>query len=201
MKRWTVILGSALLAGCVNTTPPQQTANFQTQNPAERQTQLATVTSWDASGALSVQRSGQAPAIMHFEWHQQGPDRYQIKLAASLNVAQMTIIGQPNRVTFQRDNEPPQSAPTADQLMHKALGWSLPVSSLWYWVRGLPAPGPTQGTQYDKFGHLVSLQQNGWQIHLSDFHTVGGADLPQIIELQRPGLTARIVIKNWASKK
>lgn len=201
MKRWTVILGSALIAGCVNTTPPQSSTNFQTQNPAQRQTQLATVTSWDAAGALSIQRGGQSPAIMRFEWHQQGPNTYQIHLAASLNVAEMTITGTPGRVTLQSDNKAPQSAPTADQLMQKALGWSLPVSSLWYWVRGMPAPGANQGAQYDHFGHLVSLQQSGWSIHLSDFHTVNGADLPQVIELQRPGLMARIVIKNWVSRK
>jgi outer membrane lipoprotein LolB len=202
MKRWTVILGSALLAGCVNTTPPpQQTANFQTQNPQQRQTQLAQVTSWDASGALSVQRSGQSPVIMRFDWHQQGPDQYQIRLAASLNVAEMTITGQPNRVTLQSDNKPPVSAATPEELMHKALGWSLPVPSLWYWVRGMPAPGASQGAQYDNYGHLVSIQQNGWQVKLSDFHTVNGVELPQVIELQRQGLMAKIVIKSWATRK
>ena len=85
--------------------------------------------------------------------------------------------------------------------MRKNLGWSLPIPSLWYWARGLPAPGANQGANYDKFGHLVSLQQGGWQVKYAGYHTVQGVDLPQVIELHRADISAKIVVKQWQINK
>ncbi len=67
-----------------------------------------------------------------------------INLSGSLNIGSVVIIGQPNKVTLQRGNEAPISATTAEELMQRQLGWTLPIPSLWYWARGLPAPGPAK---------------------------------------------------------
>lgn len=200
MKRLSVILLASLcLPGCVNmSTPSQQPASsYQTQTVGQRQTQLTTVKSWKASGAISVQQAQQSPMIMRYDWQQYGPSNYHVDLAASLNLAAVSITGRPNRVTLQKGNEPPVSAATPEELMRKNLGWSLPIPSLWYWARGLPAPGNNQGANYDKYGHLVLLHQNGWQVKYSGYHTVQGVDLPQVIELHRADISAKIVVKQW----
>jgi outer membrane lipoprotein LolB len=201
MKRLTVIWLAGLgLTGCVSMkTPPQQPAgSFQTETAAQRQTQLETVRSWNASGAISIQRASQSPVIMRYDWQQEGPDHYQIHLAASLNLGAVSITGRPGRVTLQKGNEPPISAATPEALMQKGLGWSLPIPAFWYWARGLPAPGATQATTYDSYGHLTVLQQQGWTVRFSDYHTIQGVDLPQVIQLQRPGIFIKIVIKQWS---
>lgn len=200
MKGFLVILlAAAFLTGCVSMQTPekQPEALYQKKTAQERQTQLAPVTSWDANGALSIQQAGRSPMIMRYQWQQMGSDHYHINLAASLNLAEVTISGQPGRVTLQRGNEPPVSARTPEELMRKNLGWSLPVPSLWYWARGLPAPGASQGAQYDAYGHLIALHQNGWQVQLSDYKTVQGVDLPQVIELSQANIKAKIVVKKW----
>jgi outer membrane lipoprotein LolB len=203
MKRLTVIsVTGLLLAGCVSmSTTPQPAGTFKTESTTERQTQAANVTSWNASGAVSIQQGQQQPLIMRYDWQQSGPDHYHINLAASLNLAAVTITGTPSRVTLQKGNEPPVSAATPEQLMQRNLGWSLPVPSLWYWARGLPAPGPNQGIKYDQYGHLVYLQQNGWRVSYQGYQTVNGVDLPQIVELHRGDISARIVFKQWAINK
>jgi len=200
MKRCSVILiAGGLLAGCVNmSAPSQQTAGtFQTQPTEQRQAKLETIKSWNASGAISVQQANQTPMIMRYDWHQYGPNSYRVDLAASLNLAAVTITGGPNRVTLQKGNEAPISAATPEQLMQKNLGWSLPIPSLWYWARGLPAPGGNQGVQYDHYGHMTSLNQNGWRVTLGNYQTVQGVDLPGVIELNRAHISAKIVVKNW----
>lgn len=202
MKRLTVILATGLLlAGCVSmSTTPQPAGTFKTESAATRQSEAANVRSWNASGAVSIQQAQKQPMIMHYEWQQSGPYNYRINLAASLNLAAVTITGTPGQVTLQKGNEPPLHAPSPEQLMRKNLGWSLPVPSLWYWARGLPAPGDNQATKYDQYGHLVYLQQHGWRVSYQGYQTVNGVDLPQIMELHSGNITARIVFKQWQIK-
>lgn len=199
MKRISVILFAAALAGCDSLYAPQQPpqTHFQVQSTEQRANKLKEVHSWNATGAISIQQAPKAPVIMHFEWRQMGPDNFHVDLAASLNLAAVSITGVPHRVTLQKGNEAPISAPTPEMLMQRNLGWALPIPSLWYWARSLPAPGAVQGVQYDKFGHLVFLQQNGWRATFGDYRTVQGVDLPGIIELQRGNIAARIVFKQW----
>ncbi len=204
MKRFSVILmAGALLEGCVSmTAPSQQSAGtYHAEASGQRQSQQLAIKSWTATGAISIQQAQQSPLIMRYDWQQWSSDHYRINLAASLNLAAVTITGQPGRVTLQKGDEPPISAPTPEQLMKKGLGWSLPVSSLWYWARGVPAPGATQGTKYDKFGHLIWLSQGGWQVNYAQYHTVQSVDLPSVIELHGPNLSAKIVVKQWVINK
>jgi outer membrane lipoprotein LolB len=200
MKRFYVIpVLSFLLAGCVSmSAPPQQpAASYQTKPVEQRQAQQAAVRSWNANGAISIQSAHQSPMIMRYQWRQQGPDYYDINLAASLNLAEVTIIGRPHHVTLQKGNEAPISAATLEQLMQKSLGWSLPVPALWFWARGIPAPGPNQGVQYDRYGHLISLKQNGWLVTYANYHIIQSVDLPEVIELRHADISAKIVIKQW----
>lgn len=200
MKRLSVILlSSALLSGCVSMPKTTQPAagSFQSKPVAERQAQLNAIQSWNATGAISIQQAQQSPVIMRFEWQQLGASNYRVDLAASLNLAAVSITGQPHRVTLQKGNEPPMSAATPEQLMQKNLGWSLPIPSLWYWARGLPAPGAAPVTKYDDFGHLILLQQDGWQVKFSGYRPVQGVDLPQVLELRRADLFVKVAIKDW----
>lgn len=205
MKRiiiFSTLLSGAFLAGCANVSAPsQQQAGYQVETAPKRQAQLAEVTSWNASGALSVQQPGQSPMIMRYDWEQRGPNNYRVDLSGSLNMGSAVIVGQPGKVTLQKGNQPPVSAPTAEELMRKNLGWTLPIPSLWYWARGLPAPGATQETKYDTYGHLTLLRQNGWQLHYSDYKTVQGVDLPQVIQINNGRLSARLVVKQWHLQK
>lgn len=201
MKRCSVILlTSAFLSACVSTSaPPQQaTSSFQNKTAEQRLAGLNSVRAWRCTGAVSIQQDRRSLLIMHYVWNQFGPHNYQIDLAATLNLAAVNIVGQPHRVTLRKGNEPPISAPTPEELLQQNLGWSLPIPSLWYWARGLPAPGLSEGVQYDRFGHLTYLRQNGWVITWDRYKTIhAGVDLPQVIELHRPGIQIRVVIKNW----
>lgn len=204
MKRIAImsaLLGSTILTGCTSlSVPTQPNATYKNETPAKRQEQLTTVTSWNASGALSVQQPGKSAMIMRYEWQQMGANTYRVNLSGSLNIGSVVIIGQPNKVTLQRGNEAPISARTAEELMQRQLGWTLPIPSLWYWARGLPAPGPVQSSKYDSYGHLVMLSQQGWRLQFSDYKTVQGVDLPQVIQLNAR-ISARLVVKEWQLHK
>ena len=79
--------------------------------------------------------------------------------------------------------------------MQHVLGWTLPVSSLIYWIRGLPAPG-VYHAQTDAYGHLSKLSQAGWILKFSQYLSLKGVDLPQILQLNSGPLKIKIVVQH-----
>jgi outer membrane lipoprotein LolB len=50
----------------------------------------------------------------------------------------------------------------------------MPVSGLRAWIRGQPVQGrPVQGAQRDGQGRLTAMEQDGWEVRLSDYDELG----------------------------
>ncbi|MCH9644711.1 MAG: lipoprotein insertase outer membrane protein LolB [Gammaproteobacteria bacterium] len=187
----------AVLFGCVNTelNEPADT-HYTYVSPQKRVLQLQRITAWHNSGAFSVTLNGKVKAA-NFVWDQSGRYRYRIQISSALNLAGVTLTGVRGRATLWRTATKFVRARSPEVLMQKELGWSLPISNLFYWVRDLPAPGRWQNRHYDQYGHLRSLEQQGWLIRWTSYMTKNGVDFPRLIELYRPNIYIRIVVKNW----
>ena len=81
--------------------------------------------------------------------------------------------------------------------MQQVLGWQLPVTNLYFWVRGLPAPNSSASTTFDPYHHLIELEQQGWQIQYERYTAIQGIDLPSKLRLKRGQLQVKIVISSW----
>ena len=195
-KHVIACLASTMLLGCVSLRLPTDTTSAlsQKQNYAQRQVQLVNITQWAIQGAFSIQYHDRNDIANYWWW--QKDDRYRIRIASSLNLYTATMNGTPNTVLFSRDDHH-YSAATPEQLMQQQLGWMLPVRNLVYWLRDLTAPNISYRAQYDALGHLVQLQQQGWIIQFTQFDAVKNRDLPRLLNLSRPGIKVRIVIKQW----
>jgi outer membrane lipoprotein LolB len=130
-----------------------------------------------------------------FTWEQL-QDRYAINFYGPLNLGAVGIQGLPGRVTLVKPTGS-YSASTAEELMQRQLGWYLPVSNMYYWVRGIPAPGAKGQEQHDQYGHLTFLQQQGWTINFQAFQLGEQADLPRKIVMANQQLHVKLVINNW----
>lgn len=66
-------------------------------------------------------------------------------------------------------------APSPDDLLARVLGGRpLPVSGIRYWVKGELMPtAQAQGVTHDEQGRLLTAEQNGWQISLSEYDAKG----------------------------
>jgi len=85
-----------------------------------------------------------------------------------------------------------------DALVEKTLGWTFPLEPLRYWARGLPAPGQYQSISVDGKGHLISLDQQGWELSFPAYTTPQGApDLPKRIVLDNGETRIRLVVDRW----
>ncbi len=87
----------------------------------------------------------------------------------------------------------------AEATLRDLTGWSIPVSGLVYWVKGLPEKSDSFSFDLKGDGRLKSLLQNGWRINYLDYfefkHAAQG--LPRKMYLKRDNLALKIVIDSW----
>jgi len=91
----------------------------------------------------------------------------------------------------------------AETLVRQALGVTLPLDGLAWWVVGNVRPGAPYQAEADGDGRLAVLNQDGWRIEFSRYTQVGG---PQPVAYYLPGklvarrgddLEIRLVVDSW----
>lgn len=200
----TLLALVSLLTACVNLDLPETNAQQQTfhyRKPTQRRLARTKITYWTIRGAFSIKQDKHAD-LADFRWTQHNKHHYQIHLSSALNLYTLSILGSPQYVKLIQPSHPTLQAKSAEQLLQRAVGWSLPVSRLYYWIRALPAPRETASVsikrQYDQYGHLLSLQQGRWHIRYSDYIHLKTVDLPRIVTLTYQNLRIKIAIKHWS---
>ncbi len=184
-----------LLGGCVHQgslTPPQDVL--------EHQRQVQAIGDWQLTGKLGLRTAGDSGSAS-VKWVQQIAN-YQINLSGPLGQKSMIITGTPNKVRLEQTGEPAQEAKTAEALIKKSAGWTLPVAQLAYWVRGVPAPKlRITHLQQNDTGLIAQLIQGGWIINYSNYRdqTFNGVilPLPGKITAEYKDVRLVLVIRNW----
>jgi outer membrane lipoprotein LolB len=184
------------LSGCASLRQPAATTTAPSATWQQQRAQLERINTWQLSSRMGVHLPDNRNLLTSLDWQQQ-PEHYQITVYSPLNLGSIKITGNANRVTLWKSANQSVSAATPEQLMQTQLGWQLPISNMYYWIRSLPAPGSTSQKQFDSAGHLVALQQQNWTIHYRAFQTVQQLELPERIELSDGTTRIRIVVKQW----
>lgn len=198
----TYALGSIILfsflTGCsqhkIIPEHPFPNPNLKTEegvNPID----AASIKSWDLSGAMSAKGSSKAwSAQIH--WQQSGANQYQIRLFGPLGGGTVIIEGHQGHITY-TDGPKKITSKNPDELFEHETGLRLPVQNLYYWVRGLPAPGAVTSKTSGPNHALSTLNQNGYRITYLNYTTTHHAELPTKIRLEGHGLLIKLVIKQW----
>lgn len=181
-------------AGCATTPPvdiPQRLASWDSHR-----VKLSRLTTWQASGRISVRMEKQAWSAT-LQWHQQRQE-YFLRLIAPLGQGTYEITGNDDAVFLRTAKNEVLRANDPENLMEGAFGWSVPLTGLIYWIRGMPQPGiKTDVFLLDEQGRLTDLSQSGWRVIYSSYNNTGGVDLPGKISLQNDKLKVRLIIKHW----
>ncbi len=200
MKKTIVPIAVGFLLTACTTLPTKQKALNQHLDWQIRQAQLTHIKQWQLQGAVAVKTPQQSQAAT-FIWRQQWQrNRYQIHLFGPLGIGHVILISNPNDIVISEKGKRYQNR-DAETLMQKILGWNVPVSNLYFWIRGLPAPYVKSKITFDAYHHIVHLQQQGWHIIYQCYTAATGSiDLPSIIILQREDLNIKFVISRWKLK-
>ena len=197
MKKITGLLlaSSFILAACAPPRPAAELPGNERLPLTERKAQTERVSNWEISGAMAA-RSKSKGWTASINWLQQGANNCQLRLFGPLGGGSVIIDKKGSLVTY-RDGKHTASSTNANQLLVEKTGMRLPVNSLFYWVRGLPAPGAVQSSAHDQYNHITQLKQDGYTINYTRYTSVNGVDLPSMIRLDGHGVMIKLVIKHW----
>ena len=160
---------------------------------------LASMEQWVVNGRLAY-RSADKGGSAFFFWSQEG-NRFTIRLSGPLVSHPLVVAGDQHKATMRITGGAVETATTADELVARSLGWTVPLGGLTYWVRGLPAPGIPVRMHLRRDGFLDTLDQSGWHIVYSDYQRAGEWTLPRRIVLQRARVSVRLAVDRWQGSR
>ncbi|HGG61114.1 MAG TPA: outer membrane lipoprotein LolB [Gammaproteobacteria bacterium] len=209
-----VLILTALLAGGCASTPEKKTpppvATGKPRPPAresredppvlrmadQRQSRFARLKQWKIEGRLGVRHKDDGFSA-EMKWLQDG-NHFDIRLIDPLGRQVARLTGDEGRVELRTMDGKSFKARRAENLLEAALGWSFPVQSLLYWVKGVPDPNFLVWRQeYDDLGRLERLEQNKWRLTISRYQGLGSEYIPRIIRMARGDLKVKLLIRDW----
>lgn len=161
-----------------------------------RHHQLSTLNQWKITGTLSI-RSPKKSFSSHVVWQQKDINRYTITLFGPLGIDTVKMSGQKKVFIFQTSRGQLIKSTSPEQLLDHQFGWNIPLSHLYYWIRGIPAPKNNYQLTWDSYHRLKTLDQSHWKIHYLEYQIVYQQDLPKVILLQNNLITVHVVINSW----
>ncbi len=193
-----VVWAVCWLASC-STVPKPVAVNVSDHVQAlwgEHQQQLMHYPQWSAKGRAAL-RSESDSWSATLTW-QQDNTSYHVRLAGPFGQGAVTIDGNDGSVSVHIAGQQAVVTNDAESLLSQHLGWTVPVSSLPYWLRGLPAPGQVEAIALNESGVLDQLKQQGWQIDYSAYRPLRGVKLPRKIQIKNDSLRLKLVLDRWS---
>lgn len=192
-RRFVLLIALALLAGCA-ARAPAPTVSAERGPWQDQLSRVEALTSWTLAGKVGL-RTPRESTSANLDWRQT-PNYYRLLISGPFGAGRSTLEGTAQEVAL-TTGEGRTSAGSAEALLEQELGWSLPVSSLDHWVRGLPAPGSDFDRKADALGYPTRLTQDGWIIDYGGWMPAGAVWLPRRLDMQRPGIEATLLINAW----
>jgi outer membrane lipoprotein LolB len=200
LGRTPVLFVLLVLTACSTMQPagPEATSPQISPSWEERKATLEALRDWSLTGRVAINNGNQGWQAS-VAWQQQA-DSYTIELIGPFGQGQITVSGDARGVRL-RDGNRLIDAEDADSLFERATGTRLPISGLYFWIRGIPDPAITSRLAFDQQGRPVRIEQSGWTIEIPNYIQVtrspASVDLPNRINAQQDDLKVKIIIQQW----
>jgi outer membrane lipoprotein LolB len=182
------IVTAFLLNACASKQP-----SLQQPNADEQTSRLTSLNTWIIEGKIAF-RGPSNNNSGYLTW-QQTNDSYAIRVHGPLGQGNREISGNSDYIELSLpDGTVGSDQP--EQFLYEQTGWTLPISELRYWVKGLAAP--SLGITYIKQDiYITKLSQNGWDISYSKHQLINSVWLPGKIIISKDLHKVIILAKDW----
>ncbi|MDR2244846.1 MAG: lipoprotein insertase outer membrane protein LolB [Burkholderiales bacterium] len=153
-----VALAAALLTGCAGLPHDGDDASYVA---------AAADAPFHVQGRFSARHEEKA-FVARFDW-QHGPELDIIEIISPLGSTYALLTRSGKTVTVQRGSDPQRTQQVDDweTLAAQTFGFPFPITSLAYWIRGVPSPETPASVTRDAVGRFDSLRQQGWTVQYS----------------------------------
>lgn len=182
-----VSLAVLLLPGCatVNTVPKTVVLP---DSPAA-------IKAWSMDGRIGVQSPEKAwQANLYWE-HDPKQDR--LRISGPFSQGLVSIVVQNDLIFVNEGNGATHLSRDPDAMLRERLGFAVPLSSLRYWMLGVPDPDRSSLPMAGAGDAAGGFQQAGWQIYPDNLASVDGWMLPQKLRAHGAGVKIKILADNW----
>jgi outer membrane lipoprotein LolB len=198
------IVAVAVIAGC-RTVPVQQAPVTAAQPWDVTRPQLQARDHFALKGRVAV-AAGKDGFNATLHWTQNGT-RSQVSLEGPLGAGGVQITADGTNLSIVNSHGDHLDSDAARAELVARLGFDPPLSSLRYWILGVPDPAmPSKEGVDPQQQRLQSLEQDGWQIAYGSYMTgsagsagPSGAALPAKMTVQRSGVRVRLIVDGWSS--
>lgn len=193
MRLPAAALALLALAGCATVPPPATVAG-----PDIRREVLLGWSAWEARGRVAA-RTAEGGGQGNLQWVQRG-DSARLRLSGPFGAGAWEIEWDPDSLRVRgRDDEELRlgGADAAERFLDEQLGWSFPVASTRYWIRGLADPEADGAMHYDDAGKPLALDQHGWRVLYQEHVLYGALWLPRRLVMESARGRVRLVIDAW----
>jgi outer membrane lipoprotein LolB len=191
------IVAVAVVAGC-RTAPPIQQPVTASQPWDVTRPALQARDHFSLKGRVAV-AAGKDGFNASLRWMQAGT-RSNVSLEGPLGAGGVQITSDGDALSIVNSHGDHLDSDAAHAELGARLGFDPPLSSLRYWIQGVPDPATPAREKVDpQQQRLQSLEQDGWQIDYTGYMPSGGASLPAKLTLQRAGVRVRLVVDGWTS--
>lgn len=191
------LLAVALLAvaGCSQKRDPMQEEQLQ-RLWLERQQRAEAVDSWNLHARAAITRQAEAYNV-GIRWDRD-EQTSMLQLEAPFGQGVFRIERpQDGWYRLRLPDGREYSNATPEALLQDVIGWSLPISGLEFWIRGLPHPDSGFSHRLDAGGRASSIRQDDWRIDYLDYFAEAPPRLPRRMRLAHDELTLKLVIERW----
>ena len=157
---------------------------------------LAELESWGLRGRVALNREGRG-AQANVLWRQQGA-LAQLELSGPWGVGAERVRIEDGDVNLLSEGDWVSMCAPGMQIDElEMLCESAPLTSLPYWLRGLPDPG-SPFTEYSSGqGAAREFRQDGWRIEVNALARSGDLAVPRRLDISGPGASMKVAITNW----
>jgi outer membrane lipoprotein LolB len=154
-------------------------------------------TNWSLIGKIGIRTPEDSVTIAINSWAQER-DNFEINLSSTFFGLGASILqGNSHFLTLSEPGEPPTSSEDPNTLIANTLGFPLPIAYLAYWVKGLPVPDLIANIEFNEQGLPLTIRQNHWQLHFSNYYLDQNIPLPGKIKLEKNNIRIILAIKKW----
>ncbi|HUL10869.1 MAG TPA: lipoprotein insertase outer membrane protein LolB [Methylococcaceae bacterium] len=154
--------------------------------------------SWRLEGRIGVQTRKDAWHAKLFWEHDGHQDR--LRISGPFSQGAVSIILQDDLIYINEGNGVVESSRDPDEMLKARLGFAVPLTSLRYWVMGVPSPAAEHTAERGPSGGINGFRQLGWLLSFERFMNVRDLVLPQKMMIQGNEVKLKLIADEWVIK-
>jgi len=180
------------VTGCQTVSLKRTTTQQQRDALSHIVTQATELQHWSIQGKMGIRTEETAHSIQLW-WNQQGED-FQLQLTGPFGAGSAKIEGSKAFLTLKTGKDTFLET-TPEALFQRLFGWQVPISHVFWWVKGSPVPDiPVTQVTWNEHHQLVSLSQAHWQVQFSKYQPI------DMTETRKDSSSASLHIKELPHK-